>query len=325
AYGVFRFGGRRAVLRGVEAQVVVHLVDFLRASISAVKYPKGIAKNMLVGIGKFVFPVDFIILDMPEDIKEFSVAQRWLKDNQPEEKINTACLVKKHEKKYQIGWKIKTGNVLDSCNLRNIGFNKSGEYKKTFISSGVGMGSMQVLHGFEFEVEPFGDHTFELARDRDQHLAFKLFGYKEDSTEAAFAVAVVEKIYVHESLTFSNTFAYEATKGLLDKAKGNVLGMEIIRDHIGNTLRVSQSRFYNEKLVQTLLEGHSILSLEGILSGDCDVEKNGKWSCIHVIRSQEYQMVCMRLDITSADVSMFDKFNRRLQTDIQVFVDLTMP
>ncbi|GJU48978.1 putative reverse transcriptase domain-containing protein [Tanacetum coccineum] len=33
------------------------------------KYPKGIAENMLVGIGKFVFPVDFIILDMPEDIK----------------------------------------------------------------------------------------------------------------------------------------------------------------------------------------------------------------------------------------------------------------
>ncbi|GJX63948.1 putative reverse transcriptase domain-containing protein [Tanacetum coccineum] len=36
---------------------------------STVKYPKGIAKNVLVGIGKFVFPVDFIILDMPEDIK----------------------------------------------------------------------------------------------------------------------------------------------------------------------------------------------------------------------------------------------------------------
>ncbi|GJW97719.1 hypothetical protein Tco_0179527 [Tanacetum coccineum] len=34
-----------------------------------VKYPKGIAENVLVGIGKFVFPVDFIILDMPEDIK----------------------------------------------------------------------------------------------------------------------------------------------------------------------------------------------------------------------------------------------------------------
>ncbi|GKF14826.1 hypothetical protein Tco_0056288, partial [Tanacetum coccineum] len=34
-----------------------------------VKYPKGIDENILVGIGKFTFPKDFIILDMPEDIK----------------------------------------------------------------------------------------------------------------------------------------------------------------------------------------------------------------------------------------------------------------
>ncbi|GKA27650.1 hypothetical protein Tco_0713818 [Tanacetum coccineum] len=34
-----------------------------------VKYLKGIAENILVGIGKFIFPVDFIILDMPEDIR----------------------------------------------------------------------------------------------------------------------------------------------------------------------------------------------------------------------------------------------------------------
>ncbi|GJX35744.1 retrovirus-related pol polyprotein from transposon TNT 1-94 [Tanacetum coccineum] len=34
-----------------------------------VKYPKGIAENILVGIGKFVFPVDFIILDILEDVK----------------------------------------------------------------------------------------------------------------------------------------------------------------------------------------------------------------------------------------------------------------
>ncbi|GKC23865.1 homeodomain-like protein [Tanacetum coccineum] len=43
--------------------LIVELAD------RTVKYPKGIAKNVLVGIGKFVFPVDFIILDMPEDIK----------------------------------------------------------------------------------------------------------------------------------------------------------------------------------------------------------------------------------------------------------------
>ncbi|GJW63415.1 hypothetical protein Tco_0115299 [Tanacetum coccineum] len=34
-----------------------------------VKYPKEIAENVLIGVGKFTFPVDFIILDMPEDIK----------------------------------------------------------------------------------------------------------------------------------------------------------------------------------------------------------------------------------------------------------------
>ncbi|GJS22952.1 hypothetical protein Tco_0451584 [Tanacetum coccineum] len=34
-----------------------------------VKHPKGITENVLVRIGKFIFPVDFIILDMPEDVK----------------------------------------------------------------------------------------------------------------------------------------------------------------------------------------------------------------------------------------------------------------
>ncbi|GJT41901.1 mitochondrial proton/calcium exchanger protein-like protein isoform X1 [Tanacetum coccineum] len=33
------------------------------------KYPKEIAENVLVGIGKFIFLIDFIILDMPEDVK----------------------------------------------------------------------------------------------------------------------------------------------------------------------------------------------------------------------------------------------------------------
>ncbi|GKC61181.1 hypothetical protein Tco_1088779, partial [Tanacetum coccineum] len=46
-------------------------LGFLTAELAdkTVKYPKGIAINVLVGIGKFVFLVDFIIPDMPEDIK----------------------------------------------------------------------------------------------------------------------------------------------------------------------------------------------------------------------------------------------------------------
>ncbi|GJT63296.1 putative reverse transcriptase domain-containing protein [Tanacetum coccineum] len=53
--------GRLGVL--AHTRLTVELAD------KTVKYPKGIAKNVLVGIGKFTFPVDFIILDMPEDIK----------------------------------------------------------------------------------------------------------------------------------------------------------------------------------------------------------------------------------------------------------------
>ncbi|GJR42196.1 putative reverse transcriptase domain-containing protein [Tanacetum coccineum] len=41
-----------------------------------VKYPKGIAENVLVGISKFTFPIDFIILDMPEDIKVSLILRR---------------------------------------------------------------------------------------------------------------------------------------------------------------------------------------------------------------------------------------------------------
>ncbi|GKC00039.1 hypothetical protein Tco_0986175 [Tanacetum coccineum] len=41
-----------------------------------VKHPKGIAENVLVGIGKFTFPIDFISLDMPEDIKVPLILER---------------------------------------------------------------------------------------------------------------------------------------------------------------------------------------------------------------------------------------------------------
>ncbi|GKC71377.1 E3 ubiquitin protein ligase [Tanacetum coccineum] len=51
-------------------RLIVELVD------RTVKYPKGIAENLQVGIGKFTFLVDFIILDMPEDIKVPLILER---------------------------------------------------------------------------------------------------------------------------------------------------------------------------------------------------------------------------------------------------------
>ncbi|GKE41619.1 putative reverse transcriptase domain-containing protein, partial [Tanacetum coccineum] len=41
-----------------------------------VKHPTGIVENILVGIGKFVFLIDFIILDMPEDVKVPLILER---------------------------------------------------------------------------------------------------------------------------------------------------------------------------------------------------------------------------------------------------------
>ncbi|GJS16443.1 hypothetical protein Tco_0410915 [Tanacetum coccineum] len=153
---------------------------------------------------------------------------------------------------------------------------------------------------------------FHLARNREQHSTHKLFSYREDSNEAAFAVAKAEKIYAHESLTFNNTIVYEVISkwkaGLKDDIDARY-DMVFLADA---RLRSGLPRFYNGKLVKTLLEGHSILSLEGSLSGDCDVEKNGKWSCIYMVGSQEYQVVCMRLDIALADVGILDKFDRGL-------------
>ncbi|GJW71454.1 mitochondrial proton/calcium exchanger protein-like protein isoform X1 [Tanacetum coccineum] len=51
-------------------RLIVELAD------RTVKYPKGIVENVLVEIGKFTFPIDFIILDMPEDIKVPLILER---------------------------------------------------------------------------------------------------------------------------------------------------------------------------------------------------------------------------------------------------------
>ncbi|GKB55801.1 hypothetical protein Tco_0911987 [Tanacetum coccineum] len=200
---------------------------------------------------------------------------------------------------------------------RNMGFNESGEYKKTFIGSSVGMGSMQVLQGVEFEVEPHEDLTFEVEPHGNvDHVDGSHEVQTQDLMDYQLALAVVDKIYAHESLTFNDTVACEVIskwkvglkkdmdvrldvyvlsngyrRSSVDNhdyyweyslAKGNVLGLDIIRDQSGNTLRVSQSRFHNEKLVQTLLKGHYTLLLEDSLSGDCDMENNNKRICFFV-------------------------------------------
>nr|GEW02954.1 zinc finger, CCHC-type [Tanacetum cinerariifolium] len=196
----------------------------------------------------------------------------------------------------------------------------------------------KVLHGFEFEVEPLGDHTFEvephgnvnhgwqkhpkLARKTETQTEWVRSGGGLAGSDAGLGIDnffsrvqaglkedmdVRSDVYVlsngcrkssgdsndyywkHATGMFIHLFLYIdgmvfsggckaeiwVTKGLLVKAKGNILGLEIIRDQSDNILMVSQSRIHNEKLVQSLLNGHSTLSLKDSLSGNCDVEKNG--------------------------------------------------
>nr|GEW18670.1 hypothetical protein [Tanacetum cinerariifolium] len=51
-------------------KLIIELADRI------IKRPNGIAKLVLVGIDKFVFPIDFIVLDMPEDIKVPLILER---------------------------------------------------------------------------------------------------------------------------------------------------------------------------------------------------------------------------------------------------------
>ncbi|GJR83337.1 hypothetical protein Tco_0154122 [Tanacetum coccineum] len=196
--------------------------------------------------------------------------------------------------------------------------------KCIFLGYRKGVMGNKALEGVEFEVEPQEvephrnvDHVagsqevqtqdliyYHLARDREQHSTHELFSYREDSNKVAFAVATVDKIYAHKSLTFNNTVACEVISKWKDGLKEDIDVRSDVYVLSNDCRKNSDDNHdyyweytpdHNEKLVYILLKGHSILSLEGSLSGDYDVEKN--------------------------DVGMLDKFDRGLQTDVQVFVD----
>ncbi|XP_073132161.1 uncharacterized protein [Henckelia pumila] len=40
---------------------------FLKLAYRSVKYPRGVAENILIKVDKLIFPVDFVVLDMDED------------------------------------------------------------------------------------------------------------------------------------------------------------------------------------------------------------------------------------------------------------------
>ncbi|GJR65575.1 hypothetical protein Tco_0011640 [Tanacetum coccineum] len=255
-----------------------------------------------------------------------AMAQRRLEDKQPEEKTNTDCLsslskvfwaedttmstyLVNRSPSSAIGFKTPIDMLGFFGWLASIkqGMLEPVKVKCIFLGyrkGVVGNKALEVLQGDEFEVEPQGGHTFEMEPHRN---VGHVVGLQEDSNEVAFAVAVVEKIYAHESLTFNNTVACE----VISKWKAGLKDDMDARSDV----YVLSNGCKNAPVTTAMAITGSLH--QGSLSGDYDVEKNGKWSCIYAVGSQEYQMVCTRLDIASADVGMLDKFDRGLQTDVQ--------
>ncbi|GKC23606.1 hypothetical protein Tco_1025756 [Tanacetum coccineum] len=141
------------------------------------------------------------------------VAQRRFEDKQPEEKTNTDCLVLQSIQQ-QNGLVKETNVTLLAKRLKTpidmLGFFGWLASIKQWMLEPVkvkcifmGYRKRYSRYGFnegdEFEVEPHDGHTFEVEPHRNvDHV------YREDSNEVAFAVAAVEKIYAHESLTFND-------------------------------------------------------------------------------------------------------------------------
>nr|GEU61636.1 hypothetical protein [Tanacetum cinerariifolium] len=249
------------------------------------------------------------------------VAQRRLEDKQLEEKTNTDCLVKEQEKEYQIGWKIKMVNVLDSCNQRS-----TQQCMKSGVSKHLGVAGIQQQNGLvdetnltlfaredhTFEVEPHGnfDHVVGLHEvqnqdliyyhstcDREQHSAWELFSYREDSNEAAFEIDVVDKIYAHESLSFNNTVA------------STVAGKAATTSTTITENMHQQRKIYlvwRSSRIRVRIVYHETMMWKRMVSGP-----------IHM----QLEANSITGSAASTDVGMLDGFDRKLQKNIRDFMD----
>nr|GEY40001.1 zinc finger, CCHC-type [Tanacetum cinerariifolium] len=231
-----------------------------------------------------------------------AVAQRWFEDKQPEEKTNTNCL------------------------------RSTQQYMKSGVAKHLGVAGIQQHNGFvdETNVTLFVK-VYIVNRSPSSAIGFKkhidmlgVFGWLASIKQGMLEPVKVKCIFLgyHKSIVRNKFWRLDEVTSKMCMCSTTIAGNAVtkamaitgsihqqremylvcIKDQSGNTLRVSQSRIYNEKLVHTLLKGHSTLSLEDSLSGDCDVEKNGKWSYIYEVGIHEYQVVCTRPDIASAGV-----------------------
>ncbi|GJT21420.1 hypothetical protein Tco_0891357 [Tanacetum coccineum] len=125
---------------------------------------------------------------------------------------------------------------------RNMGFNESGKYKETFIGPGVfGLHKVQTLDLIDY-------HSTD---DREKLSAQELFRYRKDNIDVAFVwnARLKEDMDSRSDVYVLNASLRSGLPRDCWEAKENILSMKIFKNQSGNTLRVSQSRVYNGKLV----------------------------------------------------------------------------
>ncbi|GJR74387.1 hypothetical protein Tco_0086752 [Tanacetum coccineum] len=230
---------------------------------------------------------------------EYHVNHRWYGDMQTRSKKNTDCLVKEQEKEYQTGWKIKTGNVLDSCNqsMRRSRFFGQMDLKHnvyiTLVNQGIWV-SMKVgntrklslvlvvgrVHAGcckEYEFEGGNHRTVIHLRVVTSGKCDHVDGSQEMIWISDNDVYVFQKMVERNAMDDSVWILLGSSPGFAGlKCKGKYIGLEIIKDRSGNTLRKLEAQ------------------------GIC--------------------MVARRLDIVSEDVGMLDKYDRGLQKDVQAYM-----
>ncbi|GJX85934.1 reverse transcriptase domain-containing protein [Tanacetum coccineum] len=211
-------------------------------------------------------------------LKFFDVKEQQGKDEGFAGTARINCLVKEQKKEYQTGWKIKTGNVLDSCNQRS-----TQQCTKSGVAKHLGVAVIQQQNGlvketnvtllakYEFNAVLQGD-DFEVGNHRTGvHLrGGNLMGMSNSSLVTGIACEVISKWKARlKDDMDARSDVYVLSNGC----------RKFIDDSDG---------YYWEST-----------------PGECAMEKNGKWSCIYAVGNQEYQIVCTRLDIASADVAAY--------------------
>ncbi|GKB70222.1 hypothetical protein Tco_0931634 [Tanacetum coccineum] len=236
------------------------------------------------------------------------VDQRSLKDKQPKEKTNTdylrstqQCMKSGVAKHLGVaGIQLQNG-LVDESNVTlfakvttsTIGFQKPIDM--------LGTSSVPVLQGVEFKVEPQEDHTFEVEPQGNvDHVAVACeviskwkAGLKDDMDSRSDVYVLSNGC--KKCSDDNDGYYWEYTPGMFIHLFLYIDDMVFLVDARLRSWLPRVCWIKQREMYLNLLEGHSILSLEGSLSGDYDVENNY--------------------------VGMLDKFDRGLQTDVQVFVD----